>query len=129
MKVKITGLPKFLNGGDEDWIRKILEYEATRGSATGGPLANWGYNSRNPKSIEEAIGFFKQDYLPRVQNLPMGLRERAADFMYNTGEDPNLYLLDQYVRQYENMPEGIPNRSSYRTSGANVGQFPTLYSQ
>lgn len=90
-----ASIPFFEEGGDPDdpWIRKILEYEATRGSAKGKGLSNWGYNSRNPKNIDEAINFFKQDYLPKVQQYPMGLRERVADFLYNTGKDPRVALL------------------------------------
>ena len=54
---KLTGIstPKFQNSGktssnnqvDENdaWIRQIMEFEATKGSSTGGGLDNWGYNS------------------------------------------------------------------------------------
>lgn len=133
MKIKITGLPKLENGGgDEEWIRKILEYEATKGgynpSRGAYGLSNWGYNSRNPTSIDEAINFFKQDYLPKVQNFPMGLKERAADFMYNTGVDPRIYLLDQYIIQNEK-GMGLPGRSLYKTQGLNSPQFEKVYSQ
>lgn len=83
---------------DDAWIRKILEYEETKGgydpdkkSAYG--LSNWGYNSRDPKSIDEAIAFFKQDFLPKVQQYPAGVKERMADYIYNTGRSPEDFLL------------------------------------
>lgn len=104
MKVKITGLPKYQQRpgtvGDDDWIRKILEYEASKGSATGTGLSNWGYNNWQkfghkaaPSSIDEAIQYYKQDYLPQVSQYPMGLRERMGDYIYNTGRNANDLLL------------------------------------
>jgi len=102
---KYGGIPMAQNGlnnstpeSDDAWIRKILEYEATKGgydpnkkNAYG--LSNWGYNSRDPKSIEEAIAFFKQDFLPKVQQYPAGVKERMADYIYNTGRSPEDFLL------------------------------------
>lgn len=78
---------------NDEWIKKILEYEAQHGAADGSGLPNWGYNSRNPQTIEEAVNFFKQDYLPKVQQYPDGLKQRMADYMYNTGRNPNDLLL------------------------------------
>jgi hypothetical protein len=121
-KLKVTGLPKYQTQGlvnpdpNDEWIRKIMEYEAKQGgykpSRGAYGLSNWGYNSRNPTSIEEAIDFYKQDFLPKVQQYPMGMRERAGDFMYNAGRDPRVYMLDQYLRTVGNK-SGLPNRSSY----------------
>lgn len=119
MKIKITGLPQYQERpgtvGDDEWIRKIMEYEASKGgynpSKGAYGLSNWGYNSRNPTSIEQAIDFYKQDFLPKVEQYPMGMRERAGDFMYNAGRDPRIYMLDQYLRS---IGKGeLPNRSSY----------------
>jgi hypothetical protein len=107
MKIRITGksLPKAETGkqvGDPDdaWIRKILEYEARKGSATGGGLSNFGYNdwqklghSRPPRSLDEAVEYYKKDFLPKVQKYPMGLRERMGDYIFNTGRNPNDLLL------------------------------------
>ena len=135
MRIRITGkkLPKHQSTGpvadpNDAWIRKILEYEASKGSATGTGLSNWGYNSRNPRSIDEAMQFFRQDYLPKVQDYPMGLRERAADFMYNTGVDPRIYMLDQYIIQNEK-GMGLPGRLLYKEQGFNSPQFERVYSQ
>lgn len=97
---------------DTSWIKKILDYEALHGSPTGTGLSNWGYNSRNPKTIDEAIDFYKKDFLPKVQQYAPGLRERAGDFIYNAGRDPRIYMLDQYLRTVGDKT-GLANRGSY----------------
>lgn len=149
MKIRITGLAKpqdikrqgglikaqtlgEFNGqtpqeDNTSWIKRIFDYEYQHGSPTGTGLSDWGYHTRNPKTLDEAVGYFQQDYLPKVQGLPMGMRERAGDFLYNTGEDARLYMLDQYVRQYENMPNGLQDRGAYRAKGAKAGEFENLY--
>jgi len=89
-----TTLPPQINGpGDDPWIGQIMDYEATKGSSTGSGLSNYGYNTRNPKSRQDAIEYFKGDILPQVQQFPMGMRERLADYKYNTGRSINDLLL------------------------------------
>jgi hypothetical protein len=78
---------------NDAWISKILDYEYEHGSPTGTGLKDWGYHTRNPKTKEEAIKYFKEDYLPKVANLPKELQGRAADWMFNTGKDPRIPLL------------------------------------
>ena len=85
---------------NDEWIGKILDYESKRGSGRGTGLSNFGYNDwekfghpNAPRTKQEAIDYFKQDYLPRVDNLPEGLRERMGDWVYNTGKDPRIPLL------------------------------------
>lgn len=119
---KYGGLYKFVDGGDspdpdnDPWIKKILEFEAKYGSDKGKPLSNWGYNSRirwsdnktpnDPSddyaydkktkkkvNIDDVVEIFKQDYLPKVQQYPLGIRERMADYIYNSGRNPNDLLL------------------------------------
>lgn len=148
----------FQEGGqnDDEWIRKMLQFEATKGSALGTGLSNYGYNSPRgykretstglykntkgdlyngsgkwnaPKTIDEAVAQYKKEYLPDVANVAPGMRERQGDFLYNTGEDARLYQLDQYVRKYENMPNGLADRGQYRSSGTKAGDFGNLYGQ
>jgi hypothetical protein len=85
---------------NDSWISKILDYESKYGSGRGTGLSNFGYNDwekfghpNAPRTKQEAIDYFKQDYLPRVDNLPEGLRERMGDWVYNTGKDPRIPLL------------------------------------
>lgn len=129
-------------------------YNKTTGKAFG--LLNYGYNApvgykrdasgnivnkrtgekytgdwskEQPKTYQQAIDLYKKQYLPLVSQYAEGLRERAGDFVYNTGEDPRLYMLDQYVRKYANMPLGLPGRGSYRFNQANESKFGELYDQ
>jgi len=106
-KYKFKPGTKNVNAGDEDdaWIRKILTYEAKQGGfdkSTGKAygLPNWGYNnwqkfghSRSPRNIEEAIEYFKQDYLPKVKDYPLKLRKKLADYSYNSGRSIEDLLL------------------------------------
>lgn len=78
---------------DNRWIIRILNYEATRGSAFGTGLAYWGFRHEKPKNIEEAIRFFHRDFLPRVKAYPPGVRERLGDYYFNTGRSPEDLLL------------------------------------
>jgi hypothetical protein len=116
-------MPTYAGGGPADpdpendpWIRKILEFEAKHGSSTGGGLNNWGYNSRigwndnntpkDPKddyaydlkskkklSMNDAMAYFKEDYLPKFTSYPLDVRKRLADYSYNTGRSPEDLLL------------------------------------
>ena len=106
-KYKFKPGAKNVNAEDEDdaWIRKILTYEAKQGGfdkstnkAYG--LPNWGYNnwqkfghSRSPRNIEEAIEYFKQDYLPKVKDYPLKVRKKLADYSYNSGRSIEDLLL------------------------------------
>ncbi len=110
---------------NEGWIKRIMEFESTKGSKEGTGLPNFGYNTRNPKSMNEAVKYFKQDYLPKVKNLPLGVRERHADFLYNAGENLDLYMVDRYLTSKTG--QGIPNRGEYRKAGAKNKQFATDY--
>jgi len=133
---------------NDAWIRKMMEYEFAQGGydkATGKSksLPNWGYNSKidfqknpiNPKTqkpwtIDDAIALYREEYLPQVSNYPMGMRERAGDFLYNTGQDPRLYMLDQYVRETDpSMTGGLPNRADYKVGQKSYKDFDKVYSK
>ena len=70
-----------------------MDFEASKGSANGTGLSNFGYNTRNPQSRQEAINYFKEDFLPKVKHFPSGVRERMGDYIYNTGRKPEDLLL------------------------------------
>jgi len=96
--VEVVNRPQVLGPGDDEWIYKIMNYEADKGgydNKTGKAygLSNYGYNTRNPNNIQDAVEYFKGDILPQVQNFPMGMRERLADYKYNTGRSINDLLL------------------------------------
>lgn len=94
-----------------------------------GSLYKGNWSKEQPKTLQQAVDLYKKQYLPLVSQYAEGLRERAGDFIYNTGEDPRLYMLDQYVRKYADMPLGLPDRGSYRFNQANESKFGELYDQ
>lgn len=132
---------------DDDWIRAMLEFEYSKGSATGQGLSNYGYNTpigyeyrtdssgnpiiykigtndiyqgqwQSPQNIDEAMKLYKSQYLPEINkrygNLPMGIRERVGDFMYNTGKDYRAYMLDAYLKSQGQ--SGLTDRSKYNVN-------------
>lgn len=152
------GIPIMQNAGqtpdDDSWISRILDYEATHGSATGRGLGNFGYNAPRgfkkdpvtglykdaqgnlyngtgqytaPRTRAEAVNQFKKEYLPSVSGYAPGIRERMGDFLFNSGEDARLYQLDQYVRKYENNPDGLADRGTYRAGAVNNAGFGDVY--
>lgn len=124
---------------NDEWIRKMMEFEKRKGGYKNGKaisLDNYGYNDwqvlghkNEPTSTEDAIDYFKKDFLPKVSQYPMGMREAAGDFLYNTGQDPRLYMLDQYVREFEpSMKDGLPNRTDYKVGEKYYNDFDKVYS-
>lgn len=138
------------------WIRNIFDYEASHGSRTGRGLGNFGYNAprgyhedpvthlfvndkgelyngtgnyRAPRTMDEAIAQYEKEYLPSVANYAPGIQERMGDFLYNTGEDGRLYMLDQYLRKYEGMADGLDNRGAYRAGRALNSSFGDKYKE
>lgn len=83
---------------DSKWILTILNYESCCGSEYGTGLPHWGFTSKyyankRPQNIEEAIRLFKRDFLGPAKQFPHGVRERVADFYFNSGKQPKLLLL------------------------------------
>lgn len=97
--VTLTELPeKIQNDPDSEWILTILNYESCCGSEFGTGLPHWGftskyYNNNRPQNIEQAIAFFKRDFLGAAKPFPLGVRERVADFYFNSGKQPKVLLL------------------------------------
>lgn len=108
---------------DDVWIKKLLDFEYLHGSPSYGPLTDYGFhcpygykqsatgecvnkktgqpisqdnaykNWKSPTTIDEAVKYYKEQFLPLVQQYPMGVRERMGDYIYNTGRNPNDLLL------------------------------------
>jgi hypothetical protein len=93
-------------GPGDDWIKKILQFESTKGSSSGTGLANYGikksdWESKYPDiwkdnkvDEQEAIDFIKAEYLPKVKDYPEAIQKRLVDYAFNTGrsiEDLLLY--------------------------------------
>ena len=78
---------------NDQWIRRILEWEQANG------YANFGFTNtaalkgnKPPKNIDDAVALYKKLYLPMVDDLPEGLQPVAGDFAFNS-EDPRASLM------------------------------------
>lgn len=85
---------------DDEWIKKMLQFEREHGSSDYGPLTNFGFNNwqklgheHPPTSIDEAVQYYKTDFLPKISSYPAGIKERMGDYIFNTGRNPNDLLL------------------------------------
>ncbi len=86
---------------DDAWIQQLMNFEAKQGLPDGGGHPTWGYNNwqkpgrtNAPQDINQAVDYFKEDYLPQVASYPLEVRKRLGDYKYNTGrsiEDLLLY--------------------------------------
>jgi len=55
----------------------------------------------------------KRDYASSLQGFDQSLQPAMLDFAYNTGRDPRIYLLDQYIKGQGNTA-GLDNRGAYK---------------
>ena len=88
---------------DREWIKELLTYEQTSGSPSGNSHGNYGYNRAEApkfKNIEEAVDYFVENDLPFIkEQYPADIMERAkaGDYIFNSGKDPKLYAVNQYL--------------------------------
>jgi hypothetical protein len=99
-------------------------WERNAGSTKGEPLIDFGYHdsqepvSRRPVDFtpptnqKEAVDVYMKEIAPKVSYLPTAMEQASAgDFLLNTGRDPRVYLLDQYLKSIGQ--PGLPNRTDY----------------
>jgi hypothetical protein len=118
---------------------KMFNFEGTKGSPTGTGLANWGYhqsqmpwnttpkNWKQPKTKEEAVDLYMQEIAtnPILTHFPSAMEKgEAGDFLYNTGRDARVYMLDQYLKSKGEA--GLPNRGSYNVDTKTEKWTPEL---
>ena len=60
----------------------------------------------------------KRDYASSLQGFDKSLQPAMLDFAYNTGRDPRIYLLDQYIKSQGN-PAGLDDRGAYKDAMKN----------
>jgi hypothetical protein len=118
---------------------QMMDFEATKGSPSGTGLSDWGYHSSQlpfnkvsanwhaPQTKEAAVDMYMQE----IGNNPiLGYfnsameKGEAGDFLYNTGRDPRVYMLDQYLRSKGQ--SGLPNRGSYNIDTKTAQWTPEL---
>ena len=118
---------------------QTMDYEARKGSPAGTGLSDWGYHSSQlpynkvssnwhaPQTRDEAVDLYMQEIgtnpILGYFNTAMEKGE-AGDFLYNTGRDPRVYMLDQYLRSKGQ--SGLPNRGSYNVDTKTPKWTPEL---
>jgi hypothetical protein len=130
---KYGGLAKYQTKGQvsqQDSVRhlagQIMDFEARKGSAQGTGLSNFGNPALgNNPSREQAVGWFMQNVAPGLGAFQTAMEKgEAGDFVYNTGRDPRVYMLDQYLKSIGQT--GIPNRGSYNVDTKTPAWTPQL---
>jgi hypothetical protein len=118
---------------------QTMDFEATKGSPMGTGLSDWGYHSsqlpynmvpsnwKAPSTREEAVDLYMQEIgsNPIMNNFSTAMEKaEAGDFLYNTGKDPRVYMLDQYLKSKGQ--SGLPNRGSYNVDTKTSQWTPEL---
>jgi hypothetical protein len=134
--------PNSNDNEDDEWINTILDFEDTKGSRMGTPMMyknekNFGYNKYSDelikiKDIKErkkrAIELFKKEVLPQVKHLPLEIRKRAADLIYNGGQDPRTFLV-YAAKGLDSIPKDIAERQKYWGGTKDKKEIDKLWSQ
>lgn len=94
---------------------KTMLYELERGSSSGTGLSDFGNPNLPPgANIDDAVKWYMKNTMSKLEpgafNTAMEKAE-AGDFIYNTGKDPRIYMLDQYLKSIGQ--PGLPNRSTF----------------
>jgi len=85
---------------------RIIGFEAHMGGPGGSDLPQY----KTDPSYRAYLETLSKD--PLLKIFPTALEKSAAlDFMYNTGKDPRVYLLDAYLQKTTG--QGLENRGSY----------------
>lgn len=117
---------------------KIFDFESTKGGFQGQPLANFGYNESQlpygqvpknwtpPKNKKEAIELLHKEMGNRLDHYSSAMEKgEAADFIFNSGRDPRVYIIDQYLKS-KGQISGLPNRSKYNVNVKSKDWTPKL---
>jgi hypothetical protein len=127
------GLTKYQTKGQvsqQDSVRhlagQIMDFEARKGSAQGTGLSNYGNPALgNNPTREQAVGWFMQNVAPGLGAFQTAMEKgEAGDFVYNSGRDPRVYMLDQYLKSIGQT--GLPNRGSYNVDTKTSAWTPEL---
>jgi len=86
---------------------KIIQYEILRGGPGGSPLPYYSDPSYKNQLMDKIYPEV-QKIMPNANAMESA---EAMDFIFNSGRDPRIYMLDQYLKSKGQ--EGIPNRGSF----------------
>jgi len=105
-------------------LGKQFNFEDNKGSIYGTGLPNFGYSKSQlpankvpegwqpPTSKEEAIALFLRESEDRLKYYPSAMEKgEASDVIFNTGKDPRIFWMDQYMKE-KNKGKGLPNKKS-----------------
>ena len=93
-------------------LRKILQYESNHGSASGTSLPNFGKKGDAVKfeNEEEALDWMMENIVPQIPEGLSTVEQLAwADFLYNTGKDPRVWAVQEYLQKYDPDSEELEN--------------------
>ncbi len=120
---------------------KMFNFEDTKGSFSGGKVANFGYNESQlpygkvpknwtpPKTKKEAIELLHKEMGNRLDHYSSAMEKgEAADFIFNSGRDPRVYIMDQYLKS-KGQISGLPNRGKYNVNVKSKDWTPELESE
>ena len=92
---------------------------------TGQP-APAGYKAPKPTDYDSWYKTFNLDYGKDLEQFNPGIRTEAGDLLYNSGVDPRIYMLDQYMKTVDKDASGLPGRGAFRAANkAGVWTDPT----
>ena len=127
---------RFKDGGVTDSeILQMLKYEGRSGSRGGTGLKDYGIKiTTGPKWGEkyaylgdgdvteaDAIRFVKEEYLSKLQEFPKRIRERLADYAYNTDRDVyDLLLKTNKIISLDQIQHEPPHTNDWNTNKANI---------
>ena len=86
-----------------------------------------GYDPTD-QELQTALDLYKKEVIPQIDYFgdDPALIGRGADFLFNTGRDPRVYMMDQYLRSKGE--KGLPNRQSYNVDTKTNAWTPELES-
>jgi hypothetical protein len=82
---------------------------------------------KQPENPKQAVDLYMQEIAnnPILGYFPSAMEKgEAGDFLYNTGRDPRVYMLDQYLKSTGQA--GLPNRGSYNVDTKTAQWTPEL---
>jgi len=84
-----------------------------------------GYEPTN-EELQKALDLYKKEVIPQIDYFgdDPALVGRSADFLFNTGRDPRVYMIDQYLKSIGK--SGIPNRQAYNVDTKKAKWTPAL---
>ena len=95
------------------------------------------YKAPKPTDYDSWYEAFNLDYGKDLEQFNPGIRTEAGDLLYNSGVDPRIYMLDQYIKTIDKDAKGLPGRGNFRrankagvwTDPTQETAFNTLYNQ